>query len=181
MKVVITNTGVWIDEEKLPTETVGDELMRELYRKYVGDYPKYFKMDRMSRLGFLASELLLQREGAERFLERADRAIILANRDASIVADKAYLTTISEGDYFPSPALFVYTLPNIVTGEIAIRNRYRGETMFYVLEEESQLEELVEAAWQQEGTESALVGWIEMNNDEYTIKLELRWKNSKQN
>ena len=39
--------------------------------------------------------------------------------------------TIQHADsYYPSPALFVYTLPNIVTGEIAIRNKYYGETSF---------------------------------------------------
>ena len=109
-------------------------MLVELYREYVKDYPKFFKMDTLSRLGFMAAELLLQAEGAERFVPREDRAVILANRSASIKNDKDYLETISEGNYYPSPALFVYTLPNIVTGEIAIRNKYLGETAFYVLD-----------------------------------------------
>ena len=77
----------------------------------------------------MASELLLQAEGAERFVPREDRAVVFFNRSASLQADTAYQATIQDPDnFYPSPAAFVYTLPNIVTGEIAIRNKYFGET-----------------------------------------------------
>ena len=38
----------------------GVEMLHELYRRKVGDYPKFFKMDMLGKLGFVASELLLQ-------------------------------------------------------------------------------------------------------------------------
>lgn len=149
-----------------------DGELDTLYQRYVGDYPKFYKMDLLCKVGFIASELLLLKEGVERFIPRTDRAIILTNKSASITNDRAYLQT--QQDHFPSPALFVYTLPNIVTGEIAIRNHYFGETSFYVLQREEQLEQLAPLVFQQQGTTSAIVGWIECpSKDEYYCKMQL--------
>ena len=105
-----------------------DELV-DLYRTHIGDYPKFFKMDPLSRLGFVATELLLKQS------PKADYGVLLFNRSSSIADDTAFQTTIQDhGNWFPSPALFVYTLPNIVTGEIAIRNHFLTETNFMVLD-----------------------------------------------
>ena len=115
-KIEITANSVLLDGQPVQVQQSGEKMLVELYRKYVGDYPKFFKMDTLSRLGFIAAEMLI---GAA---NDVPSAIILANRSASIKNDRDYLATISEGNYYPSPALFVYTLPNIVTGEIAIRH-----------------------------------------------------------
>jgi 3-oxoacyl-[acyl-carrier-protein] synthase-1 len=105
-----------------------DELV-ELYRKEVGDYPKFFKMDPLARLGFIASEMLLKE------CPKADYGVLLFNRSSSMADDLAFQATIqSHTEWFPSPALFVYTLPNIVTGEIAIRNHFQTESNFMVLD-----------------------------------------------
>jgi 3-oxoacyl-[acyl-carrier-protein] synthase-1 len=101
----------------------------EIYRKEVGDYPKFFKMDPLARLGFIASEKLLKE------CPKADYGVLLFNRSSSIADDLAFQATIqSHTEWFPSPALFVYTLPNIVTGEISIRNHFQTETNFMVLD-----------------------------------------------
>lgn len=99
-----------------------------MYRDKMPDYPKFFKMDMLSRLGFMAAEQLL--EGLDGGLD--DAAIILAGRHASLDDDVKYMATITPGDYYPSPALFVYTLANIVAGEIAIKHGIHGETTFYI-------------------------------------------------
>lgn len=105
-----------------------DELV-ELYRTHIGDYPKFFKMDPLSRLGFIATELLLKES------PKADYGVLLFNRSSSLADDSAFQATIQDrNNWFPSPALFVYTLPNIVTGEIAIRNHFMTETNFIVLD-----------------------------------------------
>lgn len=109
--------------------TPSAEELVELYRKEVGDYPKFFKMDPLSRLGFVATELLLKES------PKADYGVLLFNRSSSMADDLAFQATIqSHTEWFPSPALFVYTLPNIVTGEIAIRNHFQTETNFMVLD-----------------------------------------------
>ena len=139
----------------------------ELYRKHIGDYPKFFKMDLLSRIGFVASELLLQQEGAERFVPRDDRAVVIAGTAGCLLNDQAYMATIQPDNYFPSPSLFVYTLPNIVTAEIAIRNKYLGETMYYALLSEDDLLPLV-ATTLNDKTTSVLGGWIDIvDNDRY--------------
>ena len=162
--IEITTEGIVLNGQRLETSGNGSEMLTDAYRRYVGDYPKFFKMDGLSRLGFIASELILQRLGEERFTPRTDRAVILFNRSGSIEADGHYQSTISDPDnFFPSPSVFVYTLPNIVTGEIAIRNKYQGETSFFVLEHEDQptIQAMIEASFEDEGTTSVLAGWVD--------------------
>ena len=141
-EIEITPTSVFLDRQPIATTQTGDKLLVELYRRYAGDYPKFFKMDTLCRLGFIAAEILLKEPSA---ISHQPSAIILANRSASIKNDTDYLATISEGNYYPSPALFVYTLPNIVTGEIAIRHHIQGETSFYILDNPAQLEPIVKS------------------------------------
>ncbi len=177
MKIVreieITATSVLLDGQPVQVQQSGEKMLVELYRRYAGDYPKFFKMDTLSRLGFIAAEMLLKIEDPKD--ENAlPSAIILANRSASIKNDRDYLATISEGNYYPSPALFVYTLPNIVTGEIAIRHHIQGETSFYILESPQQLDAIIAST----PFESALAGWCECSTkDNFYAKLQLIWNN----
>ena len=135
----------------------------EFYRSLQVDYPKFFKMDGLSKLGFLASELIFK-DAENRFEPREDIAVICFNRSSSLDIDTQYQATISDNDnFFPSPSLFVYTLPNIVTGEIAIRNKFFGETSFYVCKEfdAKQIVRTVQNAFQDKTTTAVLFAWIE--------------------
>ena len=172
----ITTEGVTIDGKPLELQEKGGALLTEIYKRYIGDYPKYYKMDVLCRLGLVASELLLKRtENGERRTERYDyredeTAIILFNHSSSIQADKNYQTSIADPDnYFPSPSAFVYTLPNIVTGEIAIRHHIQGETSFYILQEkdEQMMEKMIEASFADPGTRRILCGWIDAEDDDH--------------
>ncbi len=142
-----------------------DELA-ELYRKEMGDYPKFFKMDPLSRLGFVATEMLLKKS------PKADYGVLLFNRSSSMADDLAFQATIqNHTEWFPSPALFVYTLPNIVTGEIAIRNHFQTESNFMVLDAphaDIMAEQIAIAA--QRGPQIA--GWCEVDAEgHYTAAL----------
>lgn len=132
-----------------------------LYRAEVGDYPKFFKMDTACKLGFLLAERLAD---APRFVPREDRAVLICSTCGCLCNDRHYEETVQE---FPSPALFVYTLPNIITGEIAIRNKYEGETSAYVLDrfDPAAIIALVEQAFQDRVTRSALCGWVDCRAD----------------
>lgn len=154
----------------------GNANLTELYRTHIGDWPKFYKMDTLSKAGFVATELLLKKVGelrcdSEEFIR--SRAIVLFGSTASLCADRNYQETIQNGDnYYPSPALFVYTLPNIVTGEIAIRNHWRGETSFYVLEapDAAQMAFHLACAFQDTDTESILAGWVDSRmNDDFQV------------
>jgi 3-oxoacyl-[acyl-carrier-protein] synthase-1 len=156
-----------IEHIGMPAQAHGATLT-DIYREQLNNYPKFFKMDALSKLGFIASELLLTAIEPQRADEREDRAVVLFNRAGSLCNDHHYQATIQEAaDYFPSPALFVYTLPNIVTGEIAIRNKYYGETSFYVLDEfrADVIEEVITATLHDPAIHSVLGGWVECTDE----------------
>ena len=170
-EIEITPTSVILNGQPIATTETGDKMLVELYRRYAGDYPKFFKMDTLCRLGFIAAEILLREPDCQQ-----PTAVIMANRSASIKNDTDYLATISEGNYYPSPALFVYTLPNIVTGEIAIRHHLQGETSFYILESPKQLEQLVNCQLSIVNCPlpTVLAGWCECSKpDEFYVKMRI--------
>lgn len=178
--VLITPERIEVDGTSLPHYCTGKEMLTELYRSFVKEYPKFYKMDMLSRLGFISTELLIEAEGLERFVPNDNRAIILFNHSSSIHTDKEYFKTIQNPDeYFPSPSLFVYTLPNIVTGEIAIRNMYAGETSFYMLsyKDGGLMEKVQKASFLDGITDSMITGWLDYENDDnfesniYTVEL----------
>ena len=166
--VMITPHSVSVDDVDIETESRGKELLTNLYKKRIGGYAKFYKMDGLSRLGFIASELLLQSEDAERFKEREDRATILFNHSSSVDSDRKYIESIADAEnYFPSPSVFVYTLPNIVTGEIAMRNKYYGETSFYILPDKNEklMQTILQTAFSDPKTTSIISGWIDYVDD----------------
>lgn len=181
--VTLSPDSVTVDGSPLQHDDTGKQLITELYKKYVGNYPKFYKMDLLCRLGFVASELLLQAERQDARPQDASRAVVLMGNHGSYCADKAYLETLSgdEGCY-PSPERFIYTLPNIVTGEIAIRNHYHGETTFYLLPERDKESEkrLIRASFLDPVTTSVIGGWVDCTADDaFEAHLMLFEKNKK--
>ena len=166
--VRITPTQVLVDGNEIAFEGEGKSMLTNIYKRRINNYPKFYKMDSLSRLGFVASELLLEAEGRHPDATSSDRAVVLFNHSSSVQADKAFQASIQDpADYFPSPAAFVYTLPNIVAGEISIRNHYQGETSFYVLpaKDERLMELIINATFGDKHTRSVLGGWLDYKDD----------------
>ncbi|WP_277820888.1 hypothetical protein [Muribaculum caecicola] len=154
-------------------DTISTANIAGLYREFVGDYPKFFKMDSLCKLGFIGSELLLKGINAE---EKENAAIILFNRNGSLITDRNYQKTITDDNYFPSPALFVYTLANIVTGEIAIRNKIYGESSFYVLNNQDMdlMNDIINNTYLTSSPTFILTGWVDFDDEHnYEAKLKL--------
>lgn len=174
-EVILDQRKIWEGKEELG-EQEGQEhhsLLTSLYKQMIGDYPKFYKMDGLSRLGFVASEILLNAEKEE---TEEEKAIIFFNHSSSIASDRNYKESIKDKDnYFPSPSIFVYTLPNIVTGEIAIRNHFQGETSFFILpdKDEKMMEEILQASCRDAQSKSFLTGWIDYE-DERHFEAELK-------
>ena len=173
--VQITPTSLVIDGEPVTVNSSGKELLSEIYKTYIGDYPKYHKMDVFTKTAFLAAELAVRNESKD---ERDhQRAVVLFNGSSSIVADRKHIATYSkEGEFYPSPSVFLYTLPNIVTGEIAIRNGYKGETSLYILNEydESAIDAVIESTFAQSSVRTMITGWVDCSSEddfEANIKL----------
>ena len=143
-----------------------------LYKERIGNYPKFYKMDPLCKLGFVVTEMLLEQEsaetGRERFTECEDRAVVICTRNGSLADDISYVETIAdEKEYYPSPAVFVYTLSNIVTGEIALRNKYFGETSCFVMDRKdpSAIEMAVATAFADKRIKSVVGGWLDYDSD----------------
>ncbi len=169
-RVRLTPCSVVLDGQDVSCSQHGKALLTHLYKVYVNDYPKYYKMDALSKLGFVATELLLKAEAEQHDGVDTNRAVILFNHSSSIMADKQYVASIQPQDqYFPSPAAFVYTLPNMVTGEIAIRHQYHGETSFYIIDhhDEELMTQVVAASFADPATQSCISGWLDYQDDEH--------------
>lgn len=152
----------------------------DIYKQQIGDYPKFYKMDILARLAFVATELLLKASSQESEADKghgSEVAVILFNHSSSVVADRHYLATICEDAesfvplsrerFFPSPSVFVYTLPNITAGEVAIRHHLCGETSFYILPErdETLMQQILEATLAQTNATSAISGWVDAESE----------------
>lgn len=168
-EVILDQQKLWERKKELG-EQEGKEhhsLLTSLYKQMIGNYPKFYKMDGLSRLGFVASEILLNAEKGETDKEKA---IIFFNHSSSIASDRNYKESINDkNNYFPSPSIFVYTLPNIVTGEIAIRNHFHGETSFFILpdKDERLMEEILQASCRDDQSKSFLTGWIDYEDERH--------------
>ena len=138
----------------------------DIYKQQIGDYPKFYKMDILARLAFVATEKTLSNSPLKE--EDKKPAIILFNHSSSVVADRQFFDTIRDAEnYFPSPSVFVYTLPNITAGEVAIRHHLCGETSFYILPErdEALMQQILEATLAQTNATSAISGWVDAESE----------------
>lgn len=103
--------------------------------KFAGiTYAKFYKMDEISKLGFLATELLLK-DKVHAGLQPEDIGLIFSNSQSTLVTDNQFQESINDYEnFYPSPSVFVYTLPNIMLGEISIRHQLSGENAFFIFE-----------------------------------------------
>lgn len=156
------------DEEKTR------KVFKSIYQHLDIQYPKFHKMDKLCKLGFLASEALLQNQNLQNQYLPEEIALILCNSNSTINIDTVYYNSIkNKNDYFPSPALFVYTLPNIVIGEIAIRHIFRGEIGFLIQQKfnAEMLVKYLEDIFLDATTKACITGWVDINekNDYKTV------------
>lgn len=163
---LIENSKIMLNAEivfESPAANFSD-FAKEAYKSLELGYPKFHKMDNLSKLAFLASEMILKDEDHSR------TALVFANRSSSLDTDFRYQQSInSEENYFPSPAVFVYTLPNICVGEISIRHRMQTENAFFVLDEfdEEFLSTYSAQILHSGKADRVLCGWVELYQESY--------------
>ena len=145
-------------------------FIREKYKALGLNDMKFYKMDDMSKLGYIASHLLL--DGLS--FSPEDMAVILQNRSASLDSDLKHLRNITEGPG-ASPAVFVYTLPNVASGEISIRHKIKGENTFFISSSYGRegMEEYARMVLASSKAKYCIVGWLEYLGGEYDADFEL--------
>lgn len=140
------------------------EFAKEAYKSLDLSYPKFHKMDNLSKLAFLSAETILKDEDHSR------TAIVFANRSSSLDTDFKYQESINDQDnFYPSPAVFVYTLPNICVGEISIKHKMQTENAFFVLDDfdEKFLNDYSEQILLSGKADKVLCGWVELYQENY--------------
>lgn len=166
-KQIIINNQVVL--EALPQQNTQDDLLVFLYRHFEINYPKFYKMDILSKLAFLATELLVHETPEIKAMPGNEIAVVFSNKNSSIVSDMTHQTSIQNLDeYYPSPGVFVYTLPNIMIGEICIRHQFTGENSLFVANNstEAPIFEYANYLLEESLSQICLCGWVNATNNE---------------
>ena len=159
----ITLNGSLVFED---VSTEPKSFFKNTYKSLDIKYPKFFKMDNLSKLAFLATEIILKKADSD----TKNMAIIFSNKASSLDTDRKYQDSINDREnYFPSPAVFVYTLPNIGIGEISIKHQIKSENAFFVFDKyNSRFHHTYETSLiQNKKSDSVLAGWVNFDESTY--------------
>jgi hypothetical protein len=178
MELLITKTiqlqdhRVWLNGiiEHVSEEESFGKFIRSVYRHYNIDYSKFFKMDNLCKLAFLSAEILLRGTDILQKYPGEEVAIILENASSSLEYDRKHMESIRDrNNYFPSPSVFVYTIPNIMVAEIAIRHKVKGENAVFILEQFDPgfIYHYVSELFRNQQVSCCLTGWVESYGDHY--------------
>jgi hypothetical protein len=154
--------------------TAFSDFSKQAYQNFEINYSKFFKMDNLSKLAFLGAELLLKSEINNE--KENNIALLFANNSSSLDTDMKYQNSISDPEnYFPSPAVFVYTLPNICLGEISIRHQLKSENSFFIFEtfNPAFMANYAKVLLDSNKADKVLCGWVEYYDEEYRAFLYL--------
>lgn len=161
---------VYINQDNAPFNA----FAKETYKAIDPAYSKFFKMDELCKLAFLATEVLLSEKPFAQESNREDIAVILGNKNSSIASDQKHYDSYKDrDDYFPSPAVFVYTLPNIMLGEICIRHNITGENTCFLMDHFNAdfLFQYVKELFLSEQYRYCITGWIDYSDLTYSAHL----------
>ena len=149
-------------------------FIKSAYKYLETSYSKFFKMDNLSKLAFLAADVLLKQESLSE--EENNIALIFSNKASSLDTDRKHQKSIENQDkYFPSPAVFVYTLPNICLGEISIKHKLYSENSFFIFDRfnAEHLYLYANNLLQKNKAEKVLCGWVDFDENSYEAFLYL--------
>ncbi|MBN2238005.1 MAG: hypothetical protein JW729_10620 [Bacteroidales bacterium] len=159
------------------------KVFKGIYKDLGLDYPKYFKMDYLSKLGFLSAEVILKDQPLTSKYASEKIGLIIGNASSTYLMDSKHQSTLSDKtSYFPSPANFVYTLPNIMTGEICIRHGFKGENALFI-SQKMDIDFLWNYAYnlfENHKLDACLLGYVEVKDDDYESFLMLLERTEKQ-
>lgn len=148
-----------------------NEYIRAQYKTLGDSNLKFYKMDNLCKLGYIASIKLL--EGFSFDCESSEIAVVLSNKNSSLDSDLRHQNSIETVPLDEvSPAIFVYTLPNIVAGEIAIKHKIQGETIFFIAEnyDEQFMCNYAEGLFRK-GIKYVIYGWCELLGSDFSVDL----------
>lgn len=143
------------------------DFIKAAYKNQSTKYPKFFKMDNLSKLAFIAADVLLKNENINPEQDN-DIAIVFSNKSSSLDTDRKHQESIQNKEsYYPSPAIFVYTLPNICIGEISIKYKLYSENSFFIFDNfnAAHLFSYSNSLLSSHKADQVLCGWVEFDNE----------------
>ena len=147
------------------------------YRFLNTNYSKFHKMDNLSKLGFLAADILLKDRNLQNDKNPYQTGVILSNSNSSLDTDLKYISMVKTG--VASPSVFVYSLPNIAIGEICIRHGIKGESTFFISPQYDISSQVtyINQLLENEVLTSCIGGWLELTGQNYDAFLYLVTRN----
>lgn len=147
-------------------------FIREAFKSRGENNMKFYKMDDLCKLGYVAAAWLL--DGIE--FGEEECGMVLSGKYGCLDTDMKHQQIIDkEGDAASSPAVFVYTLPNVVAGEISIRHHIKGENTWFWSDDRT-MSDLKHYASLMAGASDlryCIIGHLDFLNGEYFAKFEL--------
>lgn len=146
------------------------DVLTSIYKSKELKYPKYYKMDLLAKAAFIGSELILATNDTLKSYEDDDIALLFLNNESSEHSDFKFEASYLNSN--PSPSQFVYTLPNILLGEIAIRNKWFGENLFLVLPtfDVTEINQQIELMLRNY-SKACFCGWVNVSEDKVDVFL----------
>ena len=174
-RLSIRPDGLVLDGQPVPLESTGAALVSEIFKKRIADDSRFYKMDLYSRLAYVGASLLAKDSLADCAPE--DIALCIGTVNGSVLADRKHISTISDPEaFYPSPSVFINTLPNVVLGEIAVKNGVKGETTLVMLPErdEATLQTVVDVTLAATRPAALICGWVDCTaEDTYFADLKI--------
>lgn len=172
--VLVESSRILLNDKEVYSSESGDfqDFIRSAFKTVCGPNMKFYKMDSLSKLGYVAAEMLL--DGIDYGEE--DCGLILSGVYGSLDTDIRHQQIIdTETDASASPAVFVYTLPNVAEGEISIRHHIKGENTWFWSDDRtlSDVREYAALSMSAQDMKYCIVGHIDFLNGRYFAKFEL--------
>jgi len=169
----IKNNQVWINDVEIFKAIPNSEkdFLKQLYQHLKIDYPKFFKMDNLSKLGLLTVALIRDENTKLNYAADDEVAIALQTEMGCLDSDIEHQKNVTRNA--ASPAVFVYTLSNIVIGEIAIKNKWFGESLC-LIGKHNDLTDLIsysKSLFLNNKAELVITGTIDSVNNEHCVNL----------
>lgn len=156
------------------TDTPFSEYIRNEFKTLGFKDMKFYKMSDLSKALYISVSKLLSLYDISDVIP-SRRAIVMANKSSSLDSDILHQDILDK--HLPegaSPAVFVYTLPNVAVGEVCIKYHIKGENTFFIESEESGLSEKYAQMIIGLGQADAVIcGWCEYLCGKWDVNIKL--------
>lgn len=151
------------------------DFIRQEFKAFDSPNMKFYKMSDLCKAVYVSVENLLAGNEGFAQAEPVRRAIVLANKVSSLESDMQHQMIVNQhNEEGASPAVFVYTLPNVAAGEMCIRHKIQGDNTFFIENSDSALaEDYARYLIETDQADAVICGWCEKLDENWDVRLKL--------